>query len=247
MTGSVNLANWTQIAKHSVVWKNDEDCPFSYHPCWEICGQFFPDDAYAYMYRQAPTTGYHQIQLTYSIAPIFPFDHIGDYASDLYDIDINRYCEIHFSLDGELDQNDWKLINKSVSADHIQNAIYTFDSDADNNAEVTIFIFANTGNDDQCCRIRDFKLTGIPILTPSKLLTKTPSDDSSNVPTPSPTFDRSQSPNIKPTDEPTIVRSKNPTPTMESPSNSPSGLVMYMYLFECTCNTEMFKFVLFHI
>ena len=158
MTGAVNIWDWTKVATNSVdlideIWMT-EYCPFAWEPCWELCGQI-SNRSNAYMYRSASTIGYQQIEFTYSIDPT-------------YVNSAGQYCEIYYTLDAVIDKNEWKLINKSTTPERIQNAVYAFDANADNNEAVTIFLFSNTGSDTHCCRIRDWKLTGIPLPTQNR-------------------------------------------------------------------------------
>ena len=104
--------------------------------------------------------------------------------------DLNEYCEIHYTLNGDTDKAGWSLIGRYTTPDRIQNSIYIFDENADNN-QVGIFLFANTGTSGDCCRIRDWSLTGIPIPTMSP--TKDPFQTPTNQPSESPSTSQPQS------------------------------------------------------
>ena len=199
MNGAVDVSDWTSPAEAlnpvTLISSTQEMqwCPFLNQPCWELCGQAV-DSGEAYMYRIASTQGYKEIEFTYSIDPY----SVNDYWQS---------CEIHFTLNGETDKNAWTLISSTETPERPVNQIYTFDHNADNN-QVGIFLFSNTANSNDCCRIRRWRLTGIPLPTTS------PTTDPSRTPSAAPTNDPSKAP----TNDPSKVPSAAPT----SPSNAPS-------------------------
>ena len=175
MNNTGGISNWTNVASTDISLMNDqtnddwEDCPFPYEPCWSICGQSQNRDD-AYMYRIASTEGYEQIELTYSIDPYYVWES-------------NQYCEIRYVLDSSTIMDQSSLVNRKYdSNDVIIDETFAFDENVDNNGGLTIFLFANTGDPLRCCRIREWKLTGIAMLLTS-IPSKFPSDSPSLSPT----------------------------------------------------------------
>ena len=172
-----NTGNWTINAVNAISW-HSADCPSSGPACWQLCGQN-PNVEGAYIYRIASTEGYQKIELTYSMT--------GEFLWDGYD-----YCEIFYTLNNQT--NNWNQIASVGKWDSPhQDVTYSFDDNgvnADNNAGLGIFIYANTGWDTACCRMGGFELTGIPIpTTANPTIGPTENSDSpSNVPSPSPTI-----------------------------------------------------------
>ena len=151
----MDLSNWTMIAdnyRFRTSSNGNDFCPISGQNCWQICGQSSSSTS-AYMYRMASTKGYQQIELTYSI---IGYNH--QYSSD--------YCEIYYTVNNVT--NYWQLIG-SYQWDQWDpaylNQVFSFNGTGDDNEGVGIFIYAHTQSSSRCCRVRDFKLTGIPMTT----------------------------------------------------------------------------------
>ena len=207
MTSGPNLSNWTKVTSDNVVLRTFQNgnayCPIQYENCWELCGDW-SQQSNQYMYRMASTKGYHQIELTYSVA-------------NYNVLSGSSYCELHYTIDGNTERNAWNLIaryNEFTNPQQVTDRTVSL-SDATDNDGIGIFIWANAG-DNQCCRLRDFILTGIT--TP----TSSPTDD--------PTRDPTNDPSCDPTIDPTINPSRNPTPKLtvadlepEQPSLDPTA------------------------
>ena len=231
MTGAVDMTDWVTRADNAVILVDDDLdsrgsnnadetqwCPVNGENCWELCGQ---EDNYAnaYIYRLASTKGYKDIEFQYSIDP--------------YSMNDGDYCQISYTVDNG--DTNWIEIDRYSTPEFVRDLIFEFDSTADDKDGVGVKVWANsrgylygdsTGGYD-CCRFRDFYLTGIPITDdptayPTTTPTTDPTTDPSKIPTNTPSIHPTYTPSITPTSLPTTHEPSTAQPSTNQPSSNPT-------------------------